>query len=1428
MTTKGGTAVSWDLDGDTIPNLWDTDDDGDGVSDRFDLSPNSVTNYFDAPTYGSATITDTFSFNISGSYNGYVYVDMQVQPENLDHLRYGFSALDWGFDNLGLIKDLNESQDDIRLIPLLSVETNAVPGDAFSKEYNVITMKELDENGYREMLIPLTSVGSGGNSEAFALHMAYGPETLATLSQAGIHWQNAQIVWMVQAKIDSENGNGITSKDQPVHLYKESAMRLAGWTVTKSGRFNSAVLGTPDMPGDDRQLFQLLFGLSAAYLNNGALTLTEIDARFSGANTPIEEKWGITTTVEMDTPSMYYAHFEEGVKDFNSRVKSFLADNYPMDETSVVILAGESNMGLFSQDSLKQFNPPVNTLGVNLNQIFLVKQRSLELHMRDGWDIVSGTEYDKTVLTRINSSVSSAKQTLHDQYPNITTEQLSAVTLAYYVTWQNGRNSILNIDGVTGKTVPPTDQDLYERYYQTPLAKYNDPANLSTLPGYLVEVGNLGQKGSGLILAGGPSQTHQYMQSNLQEARDMGFTASLASFINNVDQAIVSVLGQYQEEELSTYEQVNKMAATVSGSNWYTHSKAIASNAIGTADTVYDTVKGMKDAVKEGATRLSSLKQTTTSISKVSKVGAVMLAIDIGIQIGMFFAAGDFSPSAIAALLAGILLSILLFIIALNPIGAIIIGIVAIVDLILLLVGLGDYQISGYATKFLALAFYSSTALTVLDTKSMGFGDRQTGLEDQEMGYIVGNRFEVSDQFHAVIKLAESDWSDSFGFDRLKQEVAHWGGISTKYLMQSWACGEFKITGWEGLTYNATPCPSPLMGYDPQNPPSKQSVGFQNNMFANVLLNKAGANMPLSINTKVTARTYNLNAGIVNFFSSGSLMSYDPFTLTLPDDMKDEDKNNWRPQIIYLDILPTTVEELWTWSSWSNTPQGRILTNYDPDGDAMTTENEIKARLGSTAYVTIRESLWEVVDSFDFHNVDQLLAAWETPINGKTIEAMLAADNKCPTGTNWPNLCDANTTVFWLDSDSDNDGLADKFEYDNQSALGTDWTKFDSDGDGLGDGFEHQIGTAINAKDTDGDGLTDDQEVYHPTADGSWAGGYVIQLPKYGAVGPNGRFLIDVRVFSDPRSKDTDGDGLSDAAEKENSTSPTAYNRAPRISLSGQPWAVSPTGQGAVYVGPSDRITLTTNLDVFPPFTVSDTLTLNIPYSVLNANNTPSLNGSRTVPNTGYTQQPQWNFSHNVLQPWEYLYTTTTGWSPSISSSRAATATLTLPFNGGKATQTAELPIVLDADNPSFSLLTPAHGELIGGGVTHYVMGGSSHDHTTWVDHINLDLPYLSSQTITDSRHLSPWAYTWELPADGIYNIGGYAVDFVDNISSSDLARVMIDNTAPTVDVDLQDGAVYGPPQDSSVITITLSGSASENYSWPHPRANQHRQRPLA
>ncbi len=1401
-----GFAAAWDLDSDGLPNLWDDDDDGDGIGDKRDLSPASFTDYVLEPRYGAQPITNTFNFNVTGQFDGYIYVEMQVQPENLEHLRYGVTPLDWGFDNRGQIQDLNGSTDDIQLIPMLSVKSNAVPNSDLQDQYNVTVMQDTDTDGYREMLVPLSLVGDAGMSEAFALRMTYGPDTLANLGQAGIRWRNAKIVWIVQGKLDSENSNNdIIEKKQPVHMYAEAAMRVAGWQVTKSGQFNSAVLGTPDMPKDDRQLFQLLFGLSGSYLNYPEITLSEIAARFSGANTPIEEKWGVTTTVKIDSPVTPYSHYDEGVSDLSNRIKSFLTNNYAMNDPAVVIIASESKMGVYGLDDAGGLQPSINQLGVNLNEVFLVESRSLELHMRDGWKAVSNDDFDLAVIERNADYFKSSKVDLQDQYPAITEEQLASLTVAFYMIWQNGRTHIMSVDGIVGEsTAVLSDAALYQRYSLAPLDKFGDPLNASALPGYLVEAGNFAQEGAGLIIESS-AQIYQYLQSHVFESIEMGFNAATGAFVAKMEEGLNTIEHAFDKDVM--YANAKWLVKT----EWFGKSKTLFINATTYVDVAYDTSKLVGKALSKGKSVLSKLTKTANKLSKVSKVGIALLILDVAMQVTMFILKGDFSSAAIAGLLASIILSVMLFVIALNPVGAIIVAIVGVIDLILTLIGLEEYAISGYVTKFMALAFYSSAALTRLKSDSIAFVDRQTSLADENMGYVVGNRYEVSDQFKAMIELARSDWSDDFSFTRLKQEVAHWGGISGKYLGQSWVCGEFTIAGWPTMIASTTTCPSPLTSYDPNNPPNKESVGYINPLTAQIYFDTSGANLPLAINTKVTAKTYNLNGGIINLFKKGSIMSYDPFTLKLPDDMKEEDRKDWKPQTIYLDVLPATIDEFW---AWSTTPNGVILTNYDPDGDGITNKDEINARLGSKAYAILQDDLGSAAGSMGFRNVDQLLMAWETEIQGSTVEAQLAAANLCPTEAGWPNLCDTNTTAFWLDIDSDGDGLSDKFEYDNYGKIGANLAKYDTDGDGLSDGFEYKVGTSINAKDTDGDGLTDDLEVYHPTQNGTWTGGYLIQLPKYGAVGSNGRFMMDVRVIPDPRSQDSDSDGLKDAAEKTSGTSPAAFNRVPRVALSGQPWAVSPTGQGAVYVAAGERVTLTSSLDIFPPFTVSGTLSLALPGNILNYVVTSDMSGSRTVPNTGVTMKPKWDFATKVLQSWDSVSATSKGWSiSSLSYSQAGTATLSLPFGANNSVQLASVPIVVDADNPNFDLLTPAHGALIGGGVSHYVIGGSSGDQTTWVDRIDLTLPGMGAQTITHSQTLSPWAFTWELPGDGIYTVSGRSHDYVGHNSNQDAVQVMIDNTPPTVTVNLTDGAVYGPPQDSDVITITLSGGASENYS---------------
>lgn len=1395
-----------DLDNDGLPDLWDNDDDGDDVSDGNDLSPASRTDYI-TPTAtttisSSATTTDTFNFNISGAYNGYVYLDIQIQPQNLDHIRFGMTPLDWGADFKGQIQDHNNSTDDIQLIPMLSLEANLPPDRDLAEEYNVSPFNDTDNDGYSNVLIPLSPVGTAGSYEAFNAKIAYGPETLADLGESGIRWRNAQLVWIVQAKLDSESGDQTIEKSTPIHTYVEPSFRVTGWQVTKSGAFESAILGTPEMPNDDRQLFQLLFGLSDAFLTHQNPDLDEIVARFSGANTPAEQKWGVTTTVAIDLPVTPYTHFNAGVKDLDTRIKSFLGDNYPWDSTNVFILASESHMGLYGQDNLGKFEPALGTLAVNLNNIPLVTQRSLDLQMRDGWKIVTDSDLALQVLDRAKGAVNTAVPQLQDQYPDVNAADLMALVQSFYVTWEGGRIIQVQADGVNSEAAATTDQEIYERLYTTPRDRHNDPENISTLPGYLVEVGSFAQKGGGLVFAGGPAQVQQYLRSNTKEARVMGFTTATPNFIDQASDAISFGMGddiQFTEDE-TDWNKLREAASHVFfGAVAYNASKNMVLNVAGTSDAIFDAVNGA---------------------TKVSKVGVALLILDIGLTLLAFGLSGDFSGQAIAMLIATIIVSIALFALSLVPVvGWIIVAIIGLVDFIFTLV-FDDFTLTGWAAKQLAGYLYKEEPLTEIgDFDLLG---RDMTVLDESLGYSVGNRLRISDTFEGTIEVVgakslfdfDSDRAQSYGAAALVP-----GGLALKVmddidilgtlmgmpsnaenLRKSWICGEFIIEGWSATN---TTCPFPNIDYN-LDTISKNAPfwTYTNPMTSTLRFMQAGANLEIPVDIKVTAQTRWDASAPIPFI--GRYHWQKERKITLPDDLPDEDQEDWQPTSIYIDILPASVEELWYWND-------EILINHDPDGDGLTTKTEITNWMGSKGYSDMQNFFDDYVDIETSADLEKFLSFWDL-YEKFGLDWLVGIDAFCTAYPARASLCDDDSSPPWLTWDYDNDGLSDKFEFDNSGALGTNYMAADTDGDGLSDGFEYQIGTQINAKDSDGDGLTDDIEVYHPTSGGIWAGGWEIDLPEYGAVGPNGRTWFQARVFSNPLVKDTDGDGMSDMAEKENGTSPTAYNRAPRVEVTGQPTAVSPQGVTAIYVKPGDPITLTSRLEVYPPYTVSTAMELDIPYNAYSFPDTSALNGSRWVDNTGVTFTPRWNFSNNVLQPWEYLHAQTTGYVPGVPSSNIS-ATVSLPFGGEDQLQEDSQLIVVDSEDPRFSWLTPAHGELLGGGVSSYVIGGTSGDQTTWVNKITLELPDIGVQSITDTETFSPWAYTWELPSDGIYTLYGNASDFVGHTSISDDVRVMIDNTAPSTDVNLVDGAVFGKPENSDVITITLAGTASENLS---------------
>lgn len=323
-------AVCPDSDNDGTPDVWDDDNDNDGVLDATDISPfhaGSQVYTYDNPL---TLQIDSLQPDLP------VFVNVQLRPQNPEHLDYIGTVLDWPTgDTQGQIQrrldttfantantDLQATDSlagngDIRLVPIMEMTIPYTPGhygnlpvlpayQGISRTLDIPVTDWLDtskldpygvsvddaDDGSGDLIVslPLTAVTDdvGGGRSAYAFQMLYWPQQ--TNSQNLVDWaapHEYRIQWLVQMITDEcidpdADPDTCTRQDTAtiLHVYREEWM-VTGISIREDHDFDVAML-YEDPTQDSNPNFEDDLWLVSWNLNNQFLRGRDCDALVGG------------------------------------------------------------------------------------------------------------------------------------------------------------------------------------------------------------------------------------------------------------------------------------------------------------------------------------------------------------------------------------------------------------------------------------------------------------------------------------------------------------------------------------------------------------------------------------------------------------------------------------------------------------------------------------------------------------------------------------------------------------------------------------------------------------------------------------------------------------------------------------------------------------------------------------------------------------------------------------------------------------------------------------------------------------------------------------------------------------------------------------------------------------------------------------------
>jgi hypothetical protein len=1145
FTDTNEDGVPDDSDGDGTPDLFDDDNDEDRVPDRKDLAP--LARMGRGPTLAFDG-NNPFQLTIQRLNSGVItFVNFQLRPQNEDHLWFAHNVLDWPEDRQGQIQDgdgktfadlaraaqrapdANEANGDMKLVPMLEIRLKGaaianLPGQDDLRAYGISLTNWKADGSEKAAYVPLNIVHDelSGARVAFSARMPYRP---------GVAWgapHEVRLVWVVQALIDecqqATDAGFCTAYKAHNQAYAlqtyYDAWELTGLDVSEDHGSKLAIVyedptnGVDDDLRNDAALWALANGLENTFLagrdedGNGQpdLTVDEIERRFNRTTNgavSTQERWGIPNILRVERRG--YEHFDQAVAttamtetkrilnnafrepwaaDSTHTPKPMLMFAYEVDYRALsleLVAAGDGYVtasdGQLSFDFQPDGQPAVTR----------DRQTGLKWAAYCATGGVGGVPdwspcADETYWDELEQRHLAFAAEPDDTSEMIRRGRLLLVQL-YYSTLVQGINAVVQRDN---RLLVPDFQPKKDAELEAAAAVLQTGGAAVVK---MVKIGVFGEDGKQKLL--------EYLGDKWTKFKE-GFNSieSELPIVSAPFKAIRELLasGKTLHVTLGIASVVVVLGAIVAGLAVLTkHDLLMPTISLGIKlyQRIVQPILTLKSLlsglITEGASIGQALQNTFKPTSFTQTANLVSLVIGIAIVWGLFIATVLNSQTSIfsvqfnhllAQAIAETIYLILMAILLSTGVGAIIVGIVALMDAILTSLcefgvdqlrkvpGMGGacFTLGRTLAKLIANLIYSFEPMVDLERRDLVVaGQIDLEFADRTQGFISNNLLTASLPLTTTVthkRPSPANWDqivpylwffseENLRSSTFKYSLTHRHGqaIHAKRgdITQEWDVhehGSFALKTLYQGQMNRGHAPLTGIKLDP------------------------GVNQPLDLV---------LNMGF-------AVPAYECWGISIAS-------------VCYKRTL----------DGHNSTPLDQVVLDIFPDTFTDFTASEIKG------------SGWRLAWDEDFP------AARDFDGDGLISGVYGGLD---PNDRRW---------------DDDGDGLSDAFELERRQAGITFAPDFwDTDLDGLSDAQEVVFGSHPNRADTDNDGLDDGQEIYHqvlelkdgrvqPQRDSNgnvvWAGGWDVMV--------NGAITLTIRVSSDPTRPDSDGDGVTDKAERE-------------------------------------------------------------------------------------------------------------------------------------------------------------------------------------------------------------------------------------------------------------------------------------------------------